>query len=58
MLLQECIDNNQLSDAQLETVVYAFMRFDGPRLPTGARTQTHHAHCFIMLAQLWSCITD
>jgi hypothetical protein len=35
LLLQEDIDSGRLSSAQHETLVYANMRFNGPRLPGG-----------------------
>ncbi len=35
--LQDCVHARLLSDAQLETVVYANMRFKGRRLPDGKR---------------------
>ncbi|GAB4819275.1 hypothetical protein N2152v2_006321 [Parachlorella kessleri] len=35
--LLECIHKKLLSDAQLESVIYANMKFTGPRLPSGHR---------------------
>ncbi len=37
LLLQGCVQRGELSSLQLETVVYANMRFNGPLLPDGAR---------------------
>lgn len=35
--LHDCVEGRLLSDAQLETIVYANMKFSGPRLQTGQR---------------------
>ena len=35
--LHDCVAGKLLSDAQLETVVYAGMKFGGPKLPDGKR---------------------
>ncbi|EFN55772.1 hypothetical protein CHLNCDRAFT_51983 [Chlorella variabilis] len=35
--LHDCVAERLLSDAQLETIVYANMKFNGPRLPDGKR---------------------
>ena len=34
--MQSCVEKEQLSDAQIETIIYANQRFDLPSLPDGA----------------------
>ena len=37
LMVQSCVDKGQLSDAQIETIIYANQRFKLPPLPNGAR---------------------
>ena len=46
LLLQSCVAKEQLSDAQIETIIYANQRFEQPDLPDGAvpfRAKIHGA---------------
>lgn len=36
LLPQSCVEEEQLSNAQIETIIYANQRFDLPDLPDGA----------------------
>jgi hypothetical protein len=56
--LQEDVDNKLLSSAQLETLVYSNMRFNGPRLPGSGEillTAAVDLQGYQRSQQIWGC---